>query len=89
MLTQFKKNLSCDIFAEEFISYEGIKYLVSFLENTTGNIRKLSLEALNKLLDYQSSNDYINKNDEIIATLYEILMKGDDIKSNIYALNMK
>ena len=81
MLTQFKKNLSCDIFAEEFISYEGIKYLVSFLENTTGNIRKLSLEALNKLLDYQSSNDYINKNDEIIVTLYEILMKVDNIES--------
>ena len=88
MLTQFKKNLSCDIFAEEFISYEGIKYLVSFLENTTGNIRKLSLEALNKLLDYQSSNDYINKNDEIIVTLYEILMKGGDINSNKYAINI-
>ena len=87
-ITQFKKNLNCDIFAEEFISYEGIKYLVSFMKNATGNIRKITLEVLNRLLDFQSSSDYINKNDEIIATLYEILMKGDDIKSNIYALNI-
>ena len=58
------------------------------MKNSTGNIRKITLEVLNRLLDFQSSSDYINKNDEIIATLYEILMKGDDIKSNIYALNI-
>lgn len=58
------------------------------MKNATGNILKITLEVLNRLLDFQSSSDYINKNDEIIATLYEILMKGDDIKSNIYALNI-
>ena len=58
------------------------------MKNSTGNIRKITLEVLNRLLDFQSSSDYINKNDEIIATLYEILMKEDDIKSNIYALNI-
>ena len=87
-LYQFKKNLNCDIFAEEFISYEGIKYLVSFVKYSTGNIRKLALEVLNRLLDFQSSNDYINKNEEIIVTLYEILMKVDNIESNKYAINI-
>ena len=87
-LFQFKKNLNCDIFAEEFISYEGIKYLVSFVKYSTGNIRKLALEVLNRLLDFQSSNDYINKNEEIIVTLYEILMKVDNIESNKCAINI-
>ena len=87
-IIQFKKNLNFDIFAEEFISYEGIKYLVSFVKYSIGEIRKMTLEVLNYLLDFQSTNDYININNEIIVTLYEILMKGDDIKSNIYALNI-
>ena len=69
-IIQFKKNLNFDIFAEEFISYEGIKYLVSFVKYTTGEIRKMTLEVLNYLLDFQNINDYININNEIIVTLY-------------------
>ena len=38
VIIQFKKNLNFDIFAEEFISYEGIKYLVSFVKYSTGEI---------------------------------------------------
>ena len=76
-----KKNyLKVDMFAEEFISYEGIKYLVSFLQHSSGNIRVYALEVLSKLLDFQSSTDYIRKTNEIIDTLYEILMKSDTLK---------
>ena len=57
----FETNLNCDLFAEEFISYEGIKYLLSFLESASGNICSYALKTLNRLLDFQSSNDYINK----------------------------
>ena len=89
IIFNFKKNLDCDIFAEEFISYEGIKYLLSFLQTTSGNMSTYTLEGLNRLLDFQSSNDYINKNDEMINTLYEILMKSNDnINSNTYSLNV-
>ena len=83
-----KKNyFDVDMFAEEFISYEGIKYLISFLKLTTGNLRTYAVEALNKLLDFQSSTDYIKKRKEIIDTLYEILITSDTINCSLFTLN--
>ena len=85
---KLKENyLDIDIFAEEFISYEGIKYLIGFIEISTGNKRSYALEALDKLLNFQSSTDYIKKRNEIIDTLYEILMKSDNIKCTLLTLN--
>ena len=75
-----KRNyLDVDMFAEEFISYEGIKFLISFLQLTSGNLRTYAIEAINKLLDFQSSTDYIKKRNEIIDTLYEILMTSNNM----------
>lgn len=83
-----KRNyLEVDLFGEEFISFEGIKHLISFLQFTSGNMRTYGIEALNKLLDFQSSIDYIRKRKEILDTLYEILMKSDTINSCLLALN--
>ena len=83
-----KRNyLEVDMFAEEFISYEGIKFLISFLQLTSGNLRTYAIEALNKLLTFQSSTDYIRKRKEIIDTLYEILMKSDTINCSLFTLN--
>ena len=83
-----KKNyLYVDMFAEEFISYEGIKYLISFLQLTSGNLRTYAIEALNKLLSFESSDDYIRKSNEIIDTLYEILMKSDTINCSLFTMN--
>ena len=83
-----KKNyLDVDMFAEEFISYEGIKFLISFLQLTSGNLRTYTIEAINKLLDFQSSTDYIKKRNEIIDTLYEILMTSDTINCSLFTLN--
>ena len=49
-----KRNyLDVDMFAEEFISYEGIKFLISFLQLTSGNLRTYAIEAINKLLDFK------------------------------------
>ena len=76
-----------DMFSEEFISYEGIKYLISFLKLTSGNLRAYAVEALNKLLAFQSSTDYIRKRKEIIDTLYEILMTSDTINCSLFTLN--
>ena len=76
-----------DMFAEEFISFEGIKYLISFLQHATGNLRAYSIDAFSKLLEFQSSSDYIQKRKEIIDSLYEILIKTDAINCNLSTLN--
>ena len=78
-----KKNyFDVDMFSEEFISYEGIKYLISFIQQSKGNYRSYAIEALGKLLNYQSSSDYIQNRKEIIDTLYEILIKSDNGANN-------
>ena len=85
LLTIFnlKKNyFDVDMFSEEFISYEGIKYLVSFIQASFGNFRSYAIEALGKLLSYQSSTDYIQNRKEIIDTLYEILVKSENGANN-------
>ena len=83
-----KKNyFDIDMFSEEFISYEGIKYLISFLQLTSGNLRAYAVEALSKLLIYQSSSDYIQKKKENIDALYEILIKSDTINCSLFTLN--
>jgi hypothetical protein len=76
-----------DMFAEEFISFEGIKYLISFIQHATGNLRTYSINAFSKLLEFQSSSDYIQKRKEIIDSLYEILIKTDAINCNLSTLN--
>ena len=89
IIFNLKKNyLDVDMFSEEFISYEGIKYLISFLQFTKGNLRTYAVEVLNKLLDFQSATDYIHQKIEIIDTLYEILMKNDYINCSLYILNI-
>jgi hypothetical protein len=87
-ILNFEKNLKCDLFAEEFISYEGIKYFVSFIEYTSGNICAASLKTLQRLLEFESSNDYVSKNDQIIDTIYSILMKNYNIKCNTYSISI-
>ena len=83
-----KKNyFEVDMFSEEFISYEGIKYLIEYLKHTSGNFRTYTVEALSKLLVYESSSDYIQKKREIIDTIYEILIKSDTINSTLFTLN--
>ena len=83
-----KKNyFEVDMFSEEFISYEGIKYLIEYLKHTSGSFRTYSVDALSKLLVYESSSDYIQKRREIIDAIYEILIKSDTIKSTLYTLN--
>ena len=73
-----QKNYSdIDLFSEEFISYEGLKYLITLIQYTSGSLRAYAMGALNKFFIYQSSSDYIQKKKEIIDILYEILIKSD------------
>lgn len=63
-----------DIFAEEFISFEGIKYLVNYLKIFARNKRTYCLLVLSKIFELESSLLYIKQKKVIIDTLYEILM---------------
>ena len=61
VLSGLENNLQIDIFADEFIYKNGIEYLISIIKNNIGNIRKYSIEAINKLLSYQNSFDFFKK----------------------------
>jgi hypothetical protein len=88
IILQLENNLNADLFTEEFISHEGIKYLISFAYEATGNIKVYALETLNKLLLFQSSIDYIKKRFELIEVLYEILMRSDSKKCSLCILDI-
>ena len=77
-----------DMFAEEFISYGGIKYLISFIQCISGNMRTYALQALSKALTFESSAEYIKQNSDIIEILYLILMKSDTLNCSVYTLDI-
>ena len=88
ILRYLESNFQIDLFAEEFISNNGIQYLDTIIQFNTGNIRTYALQGFSKLLDFQSSFDYCNKKKEILANLYEILMSNDTIKSTHFAIDI-
>ena len=89
IIRYLESNFQVDLYAEEFISNNGIQYLDTIIQYNTGNIRTYSLQALSKLLDFQSSFQYCNKNKEILANLYEILMSNDEnINCSVFAIDI-
>ena len=77
-----------DMFAEEFISYGGIKYLISFIQCISGNMRTYALQALSKAMTFESSAEYVKKNYDIIEILYIILIKSDTVNCSVYTLEI-
>ena len=88
LLRYLENNFEVDLFAEEFISNNGIQYLDTIIRYNTGNIRTYALQAMSKLLDFQSAFDYFEKKKEILSNLYSILMSNDNIKSSQFAMDM-
>ena len=82
-LFRFKNKLSVSVFNEEFIEYEGIKYLLPIIEQITGNKRAYAIDALSLIFDYQSSIEYITEHKEIIGSIYNILMETDSTQLNV------
>ena len=82
-------NFEEDLFSEEFIKYEGIKYLISLIRNSSGNIRTYALNGLSKLLDFLSGYEYIKKQKkETFEMLIRLLINAENIKTNIYILDI-
>ena len=88
MLRYLENNFQIDLFAEQFINNNGIKYLDTIIQYNTGNIRTYALQALSKLLDFQSSFDYFDKKKDILSSLYGILMSNDNIKCSQFAIDI-
>ena len=79
LLSCLENNLQIDMFADEFIYKNGIEYLVSIIKNNNGNIRKYSLEAINKLLSYQNAFDFFEKNVILLSLLYDSFIGNEQI----------
>ena len=79
LLSCLENNLQIDMFADEFIYKNGIEYLVSIIKNNNGNIRKYSLEAINKLLSYQNAFDFFEKNVILLSLLYDSFIGNEEI----------
>ena len=73
-LSCLENNLQVDIFAEEFIYENGIEYLVLIIKNNNGNIRKYAIESINKLLSFQDTYDFLNKNKNLLLILYDFFI---------------
>ena len=88
ILRYLETNFKVDLFAEEFISNNGIQYLDTIIQYNTGNFRVYALQALSKLLDFQSAFDYIDKKKEILSNLYSILMVNDKINASHFGFDI-
>jgi len=85
---KLKNFLSVDIFAEEFISYEGIKRIIDIIKITSGNTRSYAINALKSLLVYLNCMEYIKENSDVIIELYNILMNNDNINTINHTLGI-
>jgi hypothetical protein len=88
ILRYLETNFQVDLFAEEFISNNGIQYLDTIIHYNSGNIRTYALQGLSKLLDFESAYDYFEKKKDILSTLYTILMSNENLKSSHFAMDI-
>ena len=79
VLSSLENNLQVDMFADEFIFKNGIEYLVSIIKNNSGDIRKYSLEGLNKLLSFESAYEIFDKKDDFLSKLFDSFIISNEI----------
>ena len=68
-----KNSLEVDSFAEEFISYDGLKCLIEVVEVTKGNTRSYALDSLISLFNFKNANEYIKENPNVVQNMYYII----------------
>ena len=88
ILRYLANNFKTDLFAEEFISNNGIQYLDTIIQNNNNNLATYALMGMSELLNFQSAFDYFDKKREILGTLYGIFMDCEIIKAVQYAIDM-
>ena len=78
-------HFKADLFTEEFIVYGGIKPLVEFIQNSTGNVRSYGTNAFKTLMEYMNAIEYVLENYDVFANFYNLLVEGNG--NNIKAIN--
>ncbi len=86
ILRYLPKNFNVDLFAEEFITMNGITYLIKIIKYNKGNSRVYALRSIDKLLDFESSKKFLENND-ILEILFEIA-NNDDTKGKLYSIKI-
>ena len=79
VLSCLENNLQVDMFADEFLYKNGIEYLITIIKNNNGNIRKYSLEGINKLLSFENAFDFFEKNENLLSDLYDSFVENNEI----------
>ena len=79
ILRCLENNLQVDIFADEFLFKNGMEYLIIFIKNNDGNIRKYSLESINRLLSFQNAFDCFEKKKTLLSNLYDSFIENKEI----------
>ena len=88
ILCYLENNFANDLFAEEFISNNGIQYLDTIIQYNKGSFRTYALQGLSKLLDFQSAFDYFDKKKEILSNLYSILMSNEKLNTSKLSIDI-
>lgn len=88
LMFKLKNYLAIDHFAEEFISYEGIKYILDIINTASGNTLSYAMNAFISLLGFMNGLEYTKENKEVIAKLYEILYHDEKINVINFTLSL-
>lgn len=77
-----------DVFAEEFISFLGVKLLSELVLLSSKGMRKYCLKAFKSLINYMNALEYIKSNQYVVDNIYKILVSADDSLTIIICLDI-
>ncbi|MCQ2816044.1 MAG: hypothetical protein MJ252_02150 [archaeon] len=60
-------------FAEEFISYGGLKKIIDVIEKSSFSVRNTAIKSLSTLVNYQSSIEFVKEYPEVFESFYNML----------------
>ena len=83
LLNCLENNLQIDIFAEEFISKNGIEYLVTIIKKNNGSLRMYALENIKRLLSFENAFKYFEEKKNLLIILYDTFI-GNNENNCIY-----
>ena len=86
IMRYLSENFNVDLFAEKFITMNGITYLIKIIKYNKGNSKVYALESIDKLLDFVNSKKFLENND-ILEILFEIA-NNDDTKGKLYSIKI-
>ena len=80
-LISLENNFEVDIFADEFISKNGMEILLSIIKANSGDLSLYSLKGMDKLLSFEKAFDFFLKNKEHLNILYNAFISNNEINA--------